>query len=56
MFYQLLVREDTRLFEAIHARFDGHVDPPLVVDQCGEVVRINDFLRDQGNAHKLRVW
>ena len=58
MFYQLLVSNDTSLFEAIHALLDAHVDPPLVVDQCPEVVSINDLLLDdfQGNAHELRVW
>ena len=33
MVYQLLVRDDAILFEAIHARFDAHVDPPLVLYQ-----------------------
>ena len=40
MFYQLLVSDDTGLFEAIHALLDAHIYPPLVVDQCCEVVRI----------------
>ena len=58
MFYQLLVSDDTGLFEAIHALLDAHVDPPLVVDQCREVISINDLPWDdfQGNAHELRVW
>ena len=46
------------LFEAKHAFLDAHVNPPLVVDQCCEVIIINDFLWDnfQGNAHEFRVW
>ena len=32
MFYQLLVRDDPGLFEAIHALLDAHADPPLVVN------------------------
>ena len=44
MFYQLLVRDDTSLFEAIHALLDDHVDPPLVVDQCCQVVSVKNFL------------
>ena len=58
MFYQLLVRNDPGLFEAIHTLLDAHVDPPLVFDQCDEVVSINDLLWDnfQGNAHEFRVW
>ena len=58
MFYQLLVSDDSVLFEAIHALLDAHVDPPLVVYQCCEVIIINDILWDdfQGNLHELRVW
>ena len=58
MFYQLLVSDDPGLFEAIHVLFDAHVDPPLVVYQCSEVVSINDLLWDnfQRNAHEIRVW
>ena len=58
MFYQLLVRDDLCLFEAIHALLDAHVDPPLFVDQCCEVISINDLLCGdfQWNAHELRVW
>ena len=58
MFNQLLVSDDTGLFEAIHTLLNEHVDLPLVVKQCCEVVRINDFLWDNflGNAHKFRVW
>ena len=58
MFHQFLVSNDPGLFESIHALFDAHVDPPLVVYWCSEVVRINDFLWDdfQWNAHKFRVW
>ena len=33
MIYQLLVSNDTRLFEAIHALIDAHVDTSLVVDK-----------------------
>ena len=57
MFYQLLVRDDPGLFEAIHALIDVHVYPPLVVDQCCEVISITDLLWDdfQGGAHELRV-
>ena len=56
--YQLLVVNITGLFEAIHALLDVHVDPPLVVDQCREVININDLLCNdfQGNAHELRFW
>ena len=58
MFYQLLVSDDLNLFEDIHALLDEHVDPLLVVDQCWEVISINDLLWDdfQRNAHELRVW
>ena len=44
MFYQFLISDDTGLFEAIHALFDAHVDPLLVVYQISEVVSINYFL------------
>ena len=58
MFYQLLVSDDTSLLETIHALLNAYVDPPLVVDQCCEVISINDLLWDyfQGNAHEFRVW
>ena len=58
MFYQLLVCDDARLFEAIHALLDAHVDPPLVVNQCLEVIRVDDLLWDdfKRNSHKLRAW
>ena len=58
MLYQLLVSNDLGLFEAIHALLGAIVDPPLVVNQYCEVVRINDFLWDnfQGNAHEIRFW
>ena len=58
MFYQLLVSNDPGLFEAIHVLLNAHVYPPLVVDQCREVISINDLLWDyfQDNAHELRVW
>ena len=58
MFYQLLVSNDPGLFEAIYALLDAHIDPPLVVDQCCEVISINDLLWDdfQWNAHEFRVW
>ena len=58
MFYQLLVRDDVSLFGAIHALLDAHVDPPLVVHQCLEVISVNDLLWDdfKRNPHKLRVW
>ena len=58
MFYQLLVRNDPGLFEAIHALLGAHVDPPLVVNQYLEVISINDLLWDdfQRNPHVLRVW
>ena len=58
MFYQLLVSDDPGLFEAIHALLDAQVYPYLVVDQCCDVININDLLRDdfQGNAHEFRVW
>ena len=58
MFYQLLVRNDPGLFEDIHALLDAHVDPPLVFNQCFEVISINDLLWDdfQNNPHELRVW
>ena len=46
MFHQLLVIDDPRLFEYIHALLDTHIDPPLVVYQCSEVVHINDLLWD----------
>ena len=58
MFYQLLVRDDAILFEAIHALLGAHVDPPLVVNQCLEVISVDDLPWDdfQRNPHKLRVW
>ena len=58
MFDQLLVSDDTGLFESIHALFNALVDLPLVVYQCSEVVRINDFLWGdfQWNANEFRVW
>ena len=58
IFYELLVSDDPGLFEVIHALLDAYVDPTLVVDQCCEVVCINDRLWDdfQWNAHKFRVW
>ena len=58
MFYQQLVRDDPGLFETLHAPLNAHVDQPLVVNQCGEVLSINYFLCDrfQGNAHKFRFW
>ena len=58
MFYQLLVHNYPGLFEAIHALFDAHVEPPLVVDQCCEVLSINDILWDdfQRNAYEFKVW
>ena len=40
IFYQLLVRDDASLFEAIHALLDVHVYPPLVVNQCLEVISV----------------
>ena len=46
MFYQLLVRGDPGMFEAIHALLDAHLDPPLVVNQCLEVISIDDLLWD----------
>ena len=58
MVYQLLVSNDTSLFEAIHALLDAHLYPTLAVDQCCEVISINDLLWDnfQGNADEFRVW
>ena len=58
MFYQLLFCNDARLFEAIHALLDAHVDPPLVVNQCLEVISVDDILWDyfKRNPYKLRVW
>ena len=58
MFYQLLVCYYASLFEAIHALLDGHVDLPLVVNQCIEVISVDDILWDdfKRNPHKLRVW
>ena len=58
IFYQLLVRDDPGLFEAIHALLDAHVDPTLVVNQCLDIISINDLLWDnfQRNPHELRVW
>ena len=44
MFHQFLVSDDPVLFESIHALFYAHADPPFVVYQCSEVVRIKDFL------------
>ena len=44
MFHQLLVNDNTGLFESTHALLNTYVDPPLVVYQCRKVVRINDFL------------
>ena len=57
MFYQFLVCDDAILLESIHALLDAHVDPPLVVNQCLEVISIDDLLWDdfKRNPHKLRV-
>ena len=56
MFYQFLVRGDASLFEAIHALIDAHVDPPLVVHQCLEVLGFDDLLWDdfKRNPHNHR--
>ena len=58
MFYQFLVRDDSSLFEDIHALLDAHVDPPLVVHQCLEFIGVDDLLWDdfKRNPHKLRFW
>ena len=58
MCYQFLISDDPGLFDSIYALFDAHVDPPLVVYQCIEVLRTNDFLWDNFlyNTHELRVW
>ena len=58
MFYQFLVCDDASLFEAMHALLDAHVDPPLVVNQCREVISVDDILWDdfKKNPHKLSVW
>ena len=55
--HQLLVSDDPVLFESTHDLLDTYIDPLFVFYQCSEVVRINDFLRDdfQWNAHKFRV-
>ena len=51
MFYQFLVCDDASLFEAINTLFDAHVDPPLVVHQCLEVISVNDLLRDDSKRN-----
>ena len=58
MFYQILVRDDPGLFEAIHALIDVHADPHLVINQCLEVISVDDLLWGDfyRNPHKLRVW
>ena len=58
MFYQFLVCDDSSLFEAIHNLLNAHVDPPLVVHQCLEVISVDDLLWDdfKRNPHKFRVW
>ena len=58
MFYQLLIRDDPGLFEAIYALLGAHADSPLVVNQCLEVISVDDLLWDdfQRNPHKLWVW
>ena len=58
MFHQFPDINDPGLFESIHTLFNVHVDLPLVVYQCSEVVHINDLLWDyfQWNAYKFRVW
>ena len=58
MFYQLLVRNEPGLFEAIPALLNAHLDPPLVVYQCPEVISIDYLLWNyfQRNPHKLRVY
>ena len=43
-FYQLLVRNDASLFEAIHALLNEHVDPLLVVNQCLDFISVADLL------------
>ena len=54
MFYKLLVRDDTSLFEAIHDFLDAHVDPPLVVNQCLEVISVDDLLWDDFQRNPQR--
>ena len=58
IFHQFLISYDTGFFESIYSIFDTHVDPPLVVYNCSEVVRTNDLLWDdsQWNAHEFQVW
>ena len=58
MFYQLLIRNNARLFEAIHALLGVHIYPPLVVNQCLQVISVDDLLWDDFkiNPHRLRVW
>ena len=58
MFYQLLVCDDASLSEAIHSLLDVHVDSPLVVKKCLEVISVVDILWHdfKRNPHKLRVW
>ena len=58
MFNQLLIRDDSSLFDSIHAFLYEHIDPPLVVNQCLEVTSVDDLQWDnfKRNPHKLRVW
>ena len=58
MFYHFLVCNDAILFEAINSLLSAHVDPPLVVNQCLEVISLDDLLWDvfKRNPRKLRVW
>ena len=48
MFHLLLVCYDPGLFEAIHALLYAYVYPPLVGNQCLEVVNIDNVLWDGG--------
>ena len=57
IFYQLLVRDDVSLIEAIHALLDAHVNPPLVFNQCLEVISVDNLLLDdfKRNLHKPQI-
>ena len=51
------MRNDAGLFEAVHAFYNFDVNIALIINLFGEVVFINDFLRDvtQEKFHVFRL-
>ena len=46
MIYQFLICNDASLFEDIRTLLNAHVNPPIVVHQCFEVISVDDLLWD----------